>query len=118
MQGDTPQPDGHAGTIQPSEMSRVDQFLRLVIDPAGHVAELAGQPQSTVRILLTSRFPMWMAWGPELTFLYNDAYARTRWARSIPGPWASRRRKCGARSGKTSVRVFERVMETGRGIVG
>ena len=29
-----------------------------------------------------------MAWGPELTFLYNDAYARVTWARSIPGPWA------------------------------
>jgi len=25
-----------------------------------------------VRILLTSRYAMWMAAGPELTFLYND----------------------------------------------
>ena len=35
-------------------------------------------PQSlktVVRILLTSRYAMWMGWGPELTFLYNDAYA-------------------------------------------
>jgi hypothetical protein len=39
----------------------------------------AGWPQSlktAVRILLTSRFEMWMAWGPELPFLYNDAYRR------------------------------------------
>ena len=35
-------------------------------------------PQSLktiVRVLLTSRFAMWMGWGPELTFFYNDAYA-------------------------------------------
>jgi PAS domain S-box-containing protein len=32
--------------------------------------------KSAVRIVLTSRFAMWMAWGPELTFLYNDSYAR------------------------------------------
>ncbi|MBP8232499.1 MAG: response regulator [Rhizorhabdus sp.] len=45
-------------------------------------------PQSlktTVRIMLTSRQPIWVGWGPELTYLYNDAY------RSIIGarhPWA------------------------------
>jgi hypothetical protein len=27
--------------------------------------------------MLTSRFAMWMAWGPELTFLCNDAYLPT-----------------------------------------
>ena len=26
-------------------------------------------------ILLTSKFPMFLAWGPELRFFYNDAYA-------------------------------------------
>lgn len=26
-------------------------------------------------LLLTSKFPMFVAWGPELGFLYNDAYA-------------------------------------------
>lgn len=37
-------------------------------------------PQSlraVVRVMLTSRFAMWMAWGPELTFLCNDAYLPT-----------------------------------------
>jgi PAS domain S-box-containing protein len=45
-------------------------------------------PQSlktVVRILLTSRYQMWMAWGRDLTFLCNDAYLPTlgvkqRWA--------------------------------------
>jgi PAS domain S-box-containing protein len=37
-------------------------------------------PQSlktVVRILLTSRYQMWMCWGPELSFFYNDAYLPT-----------------------------------------
>jgi PAS domain S-box-containing protein len=28
-----------------------------------------------VKLMLDSGFPMFIAWGPELTFLYNDAYA-------------------------------------------
>jgi PAS domain S-box-containing protein len=41
---------------------------------------VAGWPQSlttAVRIMLGSRFAMWMAWGPELTFFCNDAYRPT-----------------------------------------
>ncbi len=37
-------------------------------------------PQSlktTVRIMLTSRYAMWMCWGPDLTFFCNDAYSPT-----------------------------------------
>ena len=33
--------------------------------------------RAVVRIMLTSRFAMWMAWGPDLTFLCNDAYLPT-----------------------------------------
>ncbi|MDB5955489.1 ATP-binding protein [Ramlibacter sp.] len=32
--------------------------------------------QNTVGLVLDSQFPMFLAWGPELTFLYNDAYSR------------------------------------------
>jgi signal transduction histidine kinase len=32
---------------------------------------------AVVRVVLTSRFAMWMAWGSELTFLCNDAYLPT-----------------------------------------
>src|SRR5579871_3447692 len=41
--------------------------------------------QIAVRIMLTSRQPIWIGWGEELTYLYNDPY------RSIIGgkhPWA------------------------------
>jgi PAS domain S-box-containing protein len=44
------------------------------------VGPMAGWPQSlrtALSILLTSRYQMWMGWGPELTFFYNDAYRPT-----------------------------------------
>src|SRR6187401_2754923 len=31
--------------------------------------------RTAVRIMLTSRYAMWLGWGPNLTFLYNDSYA-------------------------------------------
>src|SRR5918993_3533354 len=31
--------------------------------------------RSVVGLLLNSKFPMFVAWGPELGFLYNDSYA-------------------------------------------
>lgn len=46
-------------------------------------------PQSlttAVGILLTSKFSMWMGWGPELTFFCNDAYRRDTLGRKYP--WA------------------------------
>src|SRR5215471_2990704 len=54
--------------------------------PLGPADEWPESLKATVRILLTSRFPMWMAWGPELTVLYNDAYARTTLGKKHP--WA------------------------------
>ena len=42
--------------------------------------------QSAVRILVTSRFSMWMAWGPELTFFCNEAYRRDTLGKKYP--WA------------------------------
>jgi signal transduction histidine kinase/DNA-binding response OmpR family regulator/anti-sigma regulatory factor (Ser/Thr protein kinase) len=41
---------------------------------------------SVVRVLLTTRFSMWMAWGPDLTFFCNDAYRRDTLGRKYP--WA------------------------------
>jgi PAS domain S-box-containing protein len=48
-----------------------------------------GWPQSlrtAVSILLSSRFSMWMAWGPDLTFFCNAAYRRDTLGRKYP--WA------------------------------
>src|ERR1700751_785480 len=42
--------------------------------------------QTAVDILLSSRFAMWMAWGPQLTFFCNAAYRRDTLGRKYP--WA------------------------------
>jgi len=42
--------------------------------------------RTIVRVLLTSRFAMWVGWGPDLSFLYNDAYAAM--TLSAKHPWA------------------------------
>jgi len=54
--------------------------------PLGDEASWPPSLKSPVRIMLTSRFPMWMCWGPEFTMLYNDAYARTTLGKKHP--WA------------------------------
>ena len=53
------------------------------------IGPIAAWPQSlktVVRILLTSRYAMWMGWGPDLTFLYNDSYAQMTLGKKHP--WA------------------------------
>jgi PAS domain S-box-containing protein len=40
--------------------------------------------QTAVDILLSSRFSMWMAWGPQLTFFCNAAYRRDTLGRKYP----------------------------------
>ena len=73
---------------------------------------LDGWPQSlrtAVRIVLGSRFAMWMAWGPELTFFYNDAYAARHARDQAPvGARAAAPTRCGRRSGRTSARGSSR----------
>ena len=43
--------------------------------PLGHPGEWPQSLRSVVGLLLESRFPMFVAWGKDLNFLYNDAYA-------------------------------------------
>jgi len=54
--------------------------------PLGSIEDWSPSLRTVVRVLLTSRFAMWMSWGPELTFLYNDAYARMTLGKKHP--WA------------------------------
>jgi PAS domain S-box-containing protein len=41
--------------------------------------------KTTVQIMLNTRHPMFMFWGAELTFLYNDAFSRTLGPEQHPG---------------------------------
>ena len=73
-------------------------------------------PQSLktiVRVMLDSRYAMWMLWGPDLTFFCNDAYLPTV---GIKGSWV-----LGARSDKVWEEIWpdigpriDRVLEQGQ----
>ncbi len=54
--------------------------------------------RTLVRVLLTSRFAMWMAWGEELTFFCNDAYLPTT---GVKRDWV-----LGARSDKVWAEIW------------
>ena len=54
--------------------------------PLGPPPQWPQSLQTAVDILLSSRFSMWMAWGPDLTFFCNDAYRRDTLGRKYP--WA------------------------------
>ena len=45
--------------------------------PLGPIHAWPQSLRTVVNILLSSRYAMWMAWGPELIFFYNDAYRPT-----------------------------------------
>jgi PAS fold len=67
-------PDFLAGGGEMGALMRAKNWADTPLGPA------EAWPQSlktVVRILLTSRYQMWMGWGGELTFFYNDAYRPT-----------------------------------------
>jgi signal transduction histidine kinase len=51
----------------------------------GPIAHWPQSLRTVVNILLSSRYAMWMAWGSELTMLYNDTYLPTL---GLKHPWA------------------------------
>src|ERR1700747_3093768 len=56
--------------------------------PLGPVDEWPQSLRTAVNILLSSRFSMWMAWGPELTFFCNASYRRETLGRPASDVWA------------------------------
>ncbi|GAA3208261.1 SpoIIE family protein phosphatase [Actinocorallia longicatena] len=70
--------DGRVGR----DLARVDWAAT----PLGPPETWPQSLRAAVNIQLSSRFPMWMAWGPELTFFCNDAYRRDTLGRKYP--WA------------------------------
>jgi signal transduction histidine kinase len=75
---------GIALESQPQPMNDLVREFDWSTTPLGASETWPESLRTTVRILLTSRFPMWMAWGPELTILYNDAYARVTLGKKHP----------------------------------
>ncbi|HEY3731086.1 MAG TPA: ATP-binding protein [Steroidobacteraceae bacterium] len=60
--------------------------------PLGAPEQWPQSLKTIVRVMLDSRYAMWLLWGPELTFFCNDAYLPTV---GIKGDWV-----LGARSDK------------------
>jgi signal transduction histidine kinase len=69
-----------------SEMAQLMRALQWEETPLADPAAWPESLRTAVRIVLTSRFAMWMGWGRELTFLYNDAYASM--TLGAKHPWA------------------------------
>jgi GAF domain-containing protein len=72
-----------------ADIGDMGEHIRAVDWAATPLGAPASWPQSlktAVRILLSSRFAMWMGWGPDLTFLYNEAYATMTLGKKHP--WA------------------------------
>ncbi|MXG30002.1 SpoIIE family protein phosphatase [Streptomyces sp. YIM 132580] len=64
------------------DLGRVDWASTPLGDPVSWPQSL----RTAVSILLSSRFSMWMAWGPELTFFCNSSYRRDSLGQKYP--WA------------------------------
>jgi PAS domain S-box-containing protein len=56
------------------EMGRRIRAFDWDASPLGPPEDWPASLKTTMGILLGSKFPMFLAWGPELRFLYNDAY--------------------------------------------
>ena len=99
-----------AGGGEMGERMRALDWAKTPLGPAAH------WPQSLktiVRVMLDSRYAMWMLWGPELTFFCNDAY--------LPTVGMKRDWVLGARSDKVWEEIWpdigpriQRVLEEGR----
>ncbi|MBD3761197.1 PAS domain-containing protein [Rhizorhabdus sp.] len=59
----------------PDSMSAAIASLDWSITPLGDRASWPQSLRTTVDIMVASRFAMCACWGPELTLIYNDAYA-------------------------------------------
>jgi PAS domain S-box-containing protein len=95
------------------EMGERMRALDWTKTPLGPVAAWPQSLKTIVRVMLDSRYAMWMLWGPELTFFCNDAY--------LPTVGMKRDWVLGARSDKVWEEIWpdigpriERVLEEGR----
>jgi GAF domain-containing protein len=81
--------------------------------PMGPIEQCPQSLKTAVRILITSRYAMWMGWGPDLIFLYNDAYAHMTLGKKHPWALGKKFREVWAEIwGDLSSRVLK-VLETG-----
>ena len=83
------------------------------VTPLGNPENWPQSLKTIVRVMLTSRFAMWMGWGPELTFLYNDAYARMTLGKKHPWALGKPSRQVWAEIWEDIGPRIQRVLDTG-----
>ena len=66
------------------EMARLMRAADWSQTALGPIERWPNALRAAVRIVLTSRFSMWMGWGDDLTFFYNDSYRRDTLAQKHP----------------------------------
>jgi len=96
-----------------SEMATRMRSFDWSATPLGPVSTWPQSLRTSVRILLTSRFAMWMGWGPDLTFFYNDAYGRMSLGKKHPWALGRTAREVWAEIWPDIGPRIERVIETG-----
>jgi PAS domain S-box-containing protein len=70
------------GDSELSRMMRTHDWAATALGAAPHWPDGLRVP---LQMMLSSRFEMWLGWGPDLQFFYNDAYVPTL---GIKHPWA------------------------------
>jgi PAS domain S-box-containing protein len=86
-----------------SELGRLVSAFDWCKTPLGALDQWPQSLRTAANLVLDSRHPMWMSWGPRATFLYNDAYvqvlgpAKHPWALGRPAEevWAEIWDVCG-----------------------
>jgi signal transduction histidine kinase/DNA-binding response OmpR family regulator len=73
----TPTPDHQDIFIGDGEMAQLMRRHDWAATPLGPPAQWPNALKVAIRLLLTSRFEMWLGWGPDIAFFYNDAYRPT-----------------------------------------
>jgi signal transduction histidine kinase/serine phosphatase RsbU (regulator of sigma subunit)/FixJ family two-component response regulator len=83
--------------------------------PLGAPGTWPSSLRTMVRVVLSSRFAMWMAWGPDLTFFCNDAYRRETLGEKYPWALGRPAREVWAEIWPEIGPRIEHVLETGEG---
>ena len=71
---DAPYADIFVGSSEMAHRMRAHDWTATPLGPPEQWPETL---KVALRILLTSRFEMWLGWGPDVLFFYNDAYRPT-----------------------------------------
>jgi signal transduction histidine kinase len=97
----------------PGELGRLIRGFDWAATPLGPLAAWPQSLRTAVSLILNARHPMWIGWGPDATFLYNDAYidvlgaAKHPWALGRPAAevWSEIWDVCGPLADKVFMRA-------------